>query len=321
MGDFFNRYLRNKCSIEDLPLVIKLFTSRDKQKQLEERMKEHWDEKDERISTPDLDSALYKIHYQINTQEQKTIGFRWVRFITRTAAILSIPLALALGYQLYNKDQTIQLKQTISAPLASRTSFNLPDGSKVWLNAGSSLTFENNYGKESRHVLLSGQAYFDVKKDKIPFEVQTYRFNVRVFGTAFDVLAYPNEESAVTLEHGKVEVDTNTGFKAELHPGERADMNEDATRINTKMVDSRKFVSWKDNRLIFVDEPLQKVAACLERWYNLKIEIEDESIKNLKVNGTIEYESINEVLDLLSLAGRISYTFDKDNRQLKLKAK
>jgi len=321
MSDSLNRYLKNNCSEEDLVSVIDQFVSPEKQNELEQKMHSHWASVSEERTNADLQSTLYKIHYEINTSEEKKRTSKIIRFLTRIAAILFIPMALALGYQYYNNPNIGTLTQTITTPLAARTSFELPDGSKVWLNAGSTVSFASDFGKKARTISLNGQAYFDVRKDKIPFEVKAKSFNVKVLGTAFDVFAYPDEEAAVTLERGKVEISTNAGTGSELHPGQRAVIDKTTKQITTNEVDSKNFVSWKDNRLIFNDEPLFKVATCLERWYNLKIDIRDESIKNMKINGTIEYESINEVIDLLSIAGRIDYTFDKDKRHLILKAK
>lgn len=321
MSDSLNRYLKNNCSEEDLTSVIDLFVSPEKQDDLEQKMGSHWASASEEQTDADLQSTLYKIHYEINTTEEKKGTSKIIRFLTKIAAIMFIPMALALGYQFYNNPNIGTLTQTITTPLAARTSFELPDGSKVWLNAGSTVSFASDFGKKSRIISLNGQAYFDVRKDKIPFEVKAKNFNVKVLGTAFDVFAYAEEEAAVTLERGKVEISTIAGTGSELHPGQRAVINSTTKQITTSDVDSKSFVSWKDNRLIFIEEPLFKVATCLERWYNLKIDIRDESIKNMKINGTIEYESINEVIDLLSIAGRIDYTFDKDKRHLILKAK
>ncbi len=321
MSDSLDKYIKNECSETDLVSVVDLFVSPEKQEELEVKMQEHWNENREEKTEANLKSALYKIHYEINTSEVKAGKVKFFQLLTRIAAVLFIPMALALGYQFYNKPQSGTLTQTIATPLAARTSFELPDGSKVWLNAGSTVSFASDFGHKSRSILLSGQAYFDVKKDKMPFEVETKKFKVKVLGTAFDVLAYPGEEAAVTLERGKVAISTNTGTGDELRPGQRAVIDQTSNQITKNDVNSQNFVSWKDNRLIFNDEPLFKVAACLERWYNLQIDIRDESIKNMKINGTIEYESINEVIDLLSIAGRIDYTFDKNNRHLVLKAK
>jgi ferric-dicitrate binding protein FerR (iron transport regulator) len=321
MNDSLNKYVKNECSEDDLASVIDLFVSPEKQNELEGEMQAHWNKNQNEKNEADLQATLYKIHYDINTSEKKSRNRRVVQLFTRVAAVLFIPMALALGYQFYKSPSKESINQTITTPLAARTSFELPDGSKVWLNAGSTVTFASNFGQKSRSISLSGQAYFDVKKDKIPFEVETKKFAVRVLGTAFDVLAYPGEESAVTLERGKVEISTASGAGAKIRPGQRAVIDQVTSQISTNEVNSQNFVSWKDNRLIFNDEPLYKVSACLERWYNLKIEIKDESIRNMKINGTIEYESINEVIDLLSIAGRIDYTFDKNNRHLILKAK
>jgi Fe2+-dicitrate sensor, membrane component len=321
MKNSLDKYLKNECTEEDLASVVDMFVAPEKKEELEQDMLEHWKREDSDVAEIDLRPTLYKIHYELNTKERQNRKGKVIRFLTRVAAVLFIPMTIALGYQYYNESSVAKPAQTVTTPLAARTSFELPDGSKVWLNAGSSLSFSSDFGKKSRSISLRGQAYFDVKKDKIPFEVETNKFTVKVLGTAFDVLAYPGEEAAVTLERGKVAISTKTGAGEELRPGQRAVIDQASSQITKNDVNSQNFVSWKDNRLIFVDEPLFKVASCLERWYNLKIDINDESIKNLKINGTIEYESINEVIDLLSIAGRINYTFDKDSRHLVLKAK
>ena len=230
-------------------------------------------------------------------------------------------MAFALFYQWRSFSSEGGFTQTVSTPLASRTSFTLPDGSQVWLNAGSTISFPNRFGKKSRVVRLTGQAYFDVKKETIPFSVETKNFSVKVLGTAFDVFAYPGENAEVTLERGKVQIETTTNVTTDLNPGQQATINKSDGQIEKRSIDSKAFVAWKDNRLTFENEPLEKVVLCLERWFNVTINIEDASIRNLKVNGTIEYESINEVLDLLQITAPINCTYDKDKQIFKIKAK
>ena len=226
---------------------------------------------------------------------------------------------IALGYQLVNNQPKNARTQTVSTPLASHTSFNLPDGSKVWLNAGSTITFPESFNPKQRSVKLSGQAYFDVKKDKIPFNVETNKFTVKVLGTSFDVLAYPGEEALVTLERGKVSLETTQGNEAVLTPGHQAVIEEKNGQIEQRSVNAAQFVAWKNNRLIFVDEPLGKVAIRLKRWFNVDISIEGETIKKIPVNGTIEYESISEVMQLLEICAPVKCSYDKTERRIILK--
>jgi len=322
MSDFFNRFLNNQCSEEDFNRFLDLFLKEEKVDELEQRMHSDWNARPEANAVPDLTPVLHEIHYQINKTDKKpTVERSLVWYITRIAAILVLPVALALFYQWGAHSSETKFTQTVSTPLASRSSFELPDGSKVWLNAGSTISFPNRFGKNARVVKLIGQAYFDVKKDKIPFKVETKSFAVKVLGTAFDVFAYPGEDAEVTLERGKVQIETITKAVTDLDPGQQAIINKQDGEIEKRSIDSKAFVAWKDNRLTFVEEPLERVVLCLERWFDVSIDIEDATIKDLKVNGTIEYETISEVLNLLQITAPINYTYDKDKQIFKIRSK
>lgn len=320
MNDFLSRYLKNECNESDFDSAVSLMLSPEKKGELEQQMKKHWAETSNEGSIPDFANALYRIHYLINQseKEERKRG-TFFQYISRVAAILLLPLIIALGYQLVNNRTKVGRLQTVSTPLASRTSFDLPDGSRVWLNAGSTISFDEPFNPKKRSVKLSGQAYFDVKKDKIPFFIETDQFTVKVLGTSFDVLAYPGEGALVTLEQGIVSLKTLSGNEAVLNPGQQAVIGNEGGQIEQREVDTGQFVAWKNNRLIFVDEPLVKVAFRLKRWFNVDIIIEDESIKKIPVNGTIEYESITEVMQLLEISAPVKCSFNKNERRIILK--
>jgi len=320
MNDYLNRYLNNECNERDFDSVVNLMLSPEKKDELEQQMRKHWAEIPNEGVIPEFDNVLYRIHYLINKSEkEKRKKVMFFQYFSRVAAILLLPLIIALGYQLLSNRVSDSRIQTVSTPMASRTSFDLPDGSKVWLNAGSSITFAESFSKKQRSVKLLGQAYFDVKKDKIPFFVETDQFVIKVLGTTFDVLAYPGEEALITLERGKISLETLSGNEAILNPGQQAVIEKESGHIKQRKVDTRLFVAWRNNRLIFVDEPLEKVAIRLKRWFNVDISIEDESIKKIPVNGTIDYESIGEVMELLEICAPVKCSFNKNERIIILK--
>ncbi len=325
MSDFFERYLNNQASEEDFNSFLDLFLKSGGEEELKQRMYLDWKNRSDLNTNTDLAPVLCNVHSQINKtdklQKSRSPKETVLKNLYRIAAILILPLALTLFYEWYSNSSETNFTQTVSTPLASRTSFILPDGSTVWLNAGSSISFPNKFSKESREVKLIGQAYFDVKKDKIPFKVKAENFSVRVLGTAFDVQAYPQENASVTLERGKVQIETNSNGKTDLVPGQQATIDKTDGQIDKRNIDPKAFVSWKDNRLTFEEEPLDKVVLCLERWFNVKISIEDSSIQGLKVNGTIEYENITEVLNLLEITAPIHYTYDKENQIFRIKSR
>lgn len=319
MKEFFKKYLESKCSESEFIAFINLFLNKEKQQELEWGMEEHWKKAPTKAITPNLSPTLFKIHYEINKQEKGGNNERrFITYLTRVAAILFIPLAIAFFFYTQNDTVTEQM-QTISTPLASKTSFALPDGSFVYLNAGSSLSFPKSFNGNKRLVKLDGEAYFDVVKSKHPFEVETSKLTVDVYGTAFNVMAYKEALPEVTLERGKVAVTTEKGGQRFLNPGEQARIDTINQSILVKAVETNLFTSWINNKLIFKNEPLENVIQRLERWYNISIEIDDEMLAQKRLNATIEYESISEIMDLLEITLPLKFEYKKNERKLVIK--
>ncbi len=321
MKDFFRKYLDNRCAEEEFQSFLDLFIKPGNKQVLEENMKEDWNRETWGTNTsdavPDLSDTLYKIHYEINRQDQQQPRVRrLVTFITRIAAILLLPLSIAYFLQLQKDTGEQEVLQTISTPLASKTSFELPDGSKVWLNSGSSVSFPKSFNSKTRLVRLTGEAYFDVEKGKRPFLVETPMFTVHVLGTAFNVMAYEHEMPAVTLERGKVLLETASNDGRMLTPGQQAVIDTLNQSIMLKDVEPGLYSSWVNNRLIFKDEPLSTVVKRLERWYNIEISIADQSLQGVPVTATIELEPVTEVMELMELTLSVSCRYKKDSREL-----
>ena len=316
MKTFFQKYLENNCSEDEFRSFIDLFVRPEKQRELEENMRKDWTV-EKKGAIPDLSGTLYRIHYEINKQEQKQPLIRKiVRYMTRVAAVLLIPLAIACFFLLQQNGQAPEILQTISTPLASKTSFKLPDGSTVWLNSGSSVCFPRDFNGDVRWIRLQGEAYFDVTKNKRPFQVRTSLFTVNVLGTAFNVMSYAHEMPAVTLERGKIFLETRSKYRETLIPGQQAVVDTVSQAITLKRVDTSLFSSWIRNQLIFKNEPLGIVVKRLERWYNIDINVADKSLLKIPMTASVEFESIREVMELMKLTLPVSYEYKKDNRQL-----
>lgn len=319
MKDFFKKYLESRSSESEFQAFINLFLKPERRSELEQNMKEHWKETPDETEKPDLSPILYKIHYEINKRERVgNKNRRFMTYLTRVAAVLFIPLAIALYFNI-QKDAGDMGIQTISTPLASKTNFMLPDGSHVYLNAGSSLSFPKNFTGDKRLVKLNGEAYFDVVKSKLPFEVETSALKVKVYGTAFNVMSYKNAQPEVTLERGKVSVTSAAGEQKFLNPGEQARIDTLSRNVSISKVETDLFTSWINNKLKFKNEPLGDVIERLERWYNISIEIEDESLAQKRLNATIEYESISEVMELLEITLPLKFEYKKNERKLVIK--
>jgi transmembrane sensor len=232
----------------------------------------------------------------------------------------------------------------IEVPLGAKSSIVLPDGSKVWLNAGTQLTYDENYGKKTRTLLLTGEAYFDVAHDKRhPFIVNASGLKIRALGTRFNVKAYPEEPSVMTtLEEGKIDIQImeNRGGAGNIvllpnekfiyqkasgafekssgktNPAERAPkMAKKASSMGIieKNVHTELYTSWKDKRWIIEGETLGKLSPMLERRYNIKIGFRDEILKHYSFTGTIEKETIEQIMNALKLTAPIGFEINKDS--------
>ncbi len=322
MKAFFRKYLDNNATEEEFRLFIELFTDPSKKFLLEDHLKEDWDHMDRDVNIPDLQGSLHKIHFEINKQEKLgPKSARFVNYLTRAAAILLLPLAVAFLLQLQKNNNRPADMQTISTPLASKTTFQLPDGSTVWLNSGSSISFPDEFIGDYRLVKLKGEAFFDVKKDKKPFRVETSHFMIAVLGTAFNVMAYAGEVPAVTLERGKITLETASKKHADMLPGQQAVIDTVKQSIELSNVEPVLFSSWVRNQLIIKNEPLSTVINKLERWYNIDIDIEDQSLKEIQMTANIEFESIREVMELMELTLPLKYEYHKNTRRLVISKK
>lgn len=207
--------------------------------------------------------------------------------------------------------------QNISVPFGAKTNIELPDGSLVWLNAGSILSYPSKFAK-NREVKLIGEAFFKVEKSQKAFIVETNYGEVEVKGTSFNVKAFADESLQTTLVTGSVLVrEKERGKEVTLKPGEQANVNGDNIIVET--VETEVFTSWKEGKLIFNNEYLPTVIKRLERWYNVKIVIDDdERLKKIKYNGTLEMETFSEVLELLKVTSPIDYSYNEKTRTIRI---
>jgi transmembrane sensor len=235
-----------------------------------------------------------------------------------------------------------QAKNQISTKNGSKTSLVLPDGTKVWLNSGSQLDYDKNYGNKLREVSLTGEAYFDVVKNpERPFLIHTSKMDVKVLGTAFNVKCYPNEKTTETsLVRGSVEITLkDRQEKIMLKPNEKLVINHDdyrkdnaaeaavvkaATVKNEKPIISVSRLTllpadntvietaWVQNRLVFNGESFEEVALKMERWYNVHIDFADEKLMDEKLTGNFEKETAVEALNALRLVATFTYTIKND---------
>lgn len=236
------------------------------------------------------------------------------------AAALLLPV-IAVNIYLYNsKPQHPTSGQVVQyvVPDGQKSKVILSDGTQVWLNSGSTLSVSMDNGNR-RKVQLTGEAYFDVTKDKkVPFLVETKDYSVKVYGTQFNVRAYNDQnESETILKEGSVSILTNSKEEIKMTPSQRFFL--DSVKKHTiSEVNPDLYLSWKDNVLKINNEKLQDLVIRMEHWYGVKIQIDDyERVKDLKYTLTIKTESLREMLDLMNYATPISYKIEGENVILK----
>ncbi|UII27181.1 DUF4974 domain-containing protein [Fulvivirga maritima] len=201
----------------------------------------------------------------------------------------------------------------IQAPTGSKSYVLLPDSSEVWLNAGSKITFDSQFGISNRKVILDGEAFFDVEKDEVPFQVFTSKYDVKVLGTAFNIRAYKDDNAVVTtLVRGSLSINniiTAKGRKsALLEPGDRLTLKKDSrTAIVEKGANVNLETSWKDGWLTISSESLGELAKKLERLYDVQISFEREELKNYRYTGKIKQLSLEQVLKALALTSPVKF--------------
>ncbi len=270
----------------------------------------------------ELDKKWNSLNQRISSQQMATKpGYRriWTYKVAASVAaafiIGFIIPAIVFYFGKYSFDQTVSSQQ-ITTPYGAQTSMTLPDGSVVNLNAGSKLLYPSGFGKQ-RMVELAGEAFFEVKKSKQPFIVQTKFGDVTVKGTSFNINAFEGESFATTLVTGKVLVEAKDGNSLLLNPGFQA--IETGEGLKAIKVDTEIYTSWKEGKLIFRKEYLPIVAKRLERWYNIKIQLDnDPRLGKIHYSGTLEMETFSEVLELLQVTAPVKYAYNKQNRLVKI---
>ena len=213
----------------------------------------------------------------------------------------------------------------VKAPLGSKTEVELSDGTEVWLNSGSEIRYPATFRKNQRDIYLVGEAFFDVEKNvEAPFFVHADEVDIRVLGTSFNVKSYPEEDIVeTTLVEGLINMNKKGSNQVfQLKPNEKATFIKNREEISgketeqfiiTKNVDAKLYTSWKNGMLIFKKEKFGDLVIKMERWYNVRITIENKQLTGEKVTGSFQNESIEQALEALKISVPFSYKINKND--------
>ncbi len=290
----------------------------------------------EDIDIKDLEEAEFKSH------RRKSVFRRLIINISAAAAVFAFAFIsgrISVRNEVMKSEPAVSMYE-IRAPYGSRSEIGLPDGSTVILNAGSFLSYRNDYNSSNRNVTLKGEAYFRVERNEsVPFIVNAGPLSITALGTEFNVKAYEDENSIeTTLVTGKVEITRegsgNDTQSVDLNPNQKAifirneegflledvnDSKEDIIEpvqtimsniLIAPLVNVDQVVAWTEGKLILRGESLDRLCVDLERKYDVTIIFREEEIKKFRFTGVLLDETLEQVLNVIKLTAPISYSLD-----------
>ena len=236
------------------------------------------------------------------------------RSVFKYAAVFILAFALGSGclyfYNQIERNQFSDIYNIIEVPYGDRSQITLYDGTKVWLNSGTKFRYPVAFSSKKREVFVEGEAYFDVAKDaKHPFIVMAGRLEVKVLGTSFNVCAYPEDnEFYATLDEGSINaINTKNGYRVKLNPGEQLVLSQNTNGMKLRLVNTDLYTSWKENLLKFENAPFDELIKKMERWYDVKINVDPAINTKERYTMTIKTESLREMLQVVSKTTYIKY--------------
>lgn len=355
-NELFTRVLTGDASVEEKEYLLKWIEESEYNKKLFFEMKDIWDvshaSTDGRFNS-DTSWEMFKRQIDIHEAEGiKKKNRQIFRSFLKIASIVIISISLSwLAFSLSYYRASLFAKNEIITPKGSKTQIMLPDGTKVWLNSGSNLTYYSDYNKQKREVVLSGEAFFEVIKnpDK-PFVVKTGKINIKAYGTSFNVKSYPSDLFVeTTLLNGKVTIEQVATKKtlAILKPNQKSifykenigpnlikilklnkqeNSKDSIIEINTDenilltQTNTETVTAWKEQKLYFSSETFDEIATKLERWYGVNIHLQSDELLNERFTGKFTHnEPLVQVLEAIKITTPISYSIKLNDVYINLK--
>lgn len=349
----FSKKLSGEASREELHFLEEMIIEHPEWQYAIQNLQDIWQHQPEQDKSLEEDAYMLHLHrmsennfaFDNSIINSASIPGNKNRFLKKwywAAAVVLVGLFILPVLLKVNKKEKAIAREVneISTRPGSKSRVELPDGSVVWLNAGSKLTYNKDFGKNTRAVTLAGEGFFDVAKNKdLPFVITTANISIKVLGTVFNVKAYPEDKQTETsLIHGSIEVTISNrpNDKIILSPSEKLIVENTFSKFNEKEKEKLPEITgkpthdivnlmalkkleynandstiaeteWVNNKLIFRSEPFIDLAVRMERWYNVSIEIKDSKLEQEKLNGTLENETITQALEALKISTPFEY--------------
>lgn len=264
------------------------------------------------MSQKEIDAYYFRFRKFYLKTNDHSIKINLLRRTLTYAAIMILLVGVTVALWNIAQNNTERVSDVVvKTQNGQKAKVELADGTVVWLNYGSSITYNSNYGKSNRDINLSGEAFFAVQKNKeIAFKVHTNKLLVKVLGTQFNVKAYPTSKMiSVSLNKGSLQVSDieNKLFNYTIKPGEVANYDVESNNLSIKKVNSFDLSSWTNGYLFFDKTPLQHVFAELELKYNVNIIVADSSLYSNYVSAKIKDEYVFDVINSIAFISKFRY--------------
>lgn len=313
--DLLEKAIRKEASAEEIQVLLNLLSN---DAISNESLDAVWHDSMGEMDRDKQTKILGKIYNRISEKEGHVLSLKktkrqvFYRSILKYAAIVLLALLTGIGSYYYALNTMPEQSLTITANKGQKTSMTLSDGTVVWLNSGSTLSYGKRFNKKERILQLDGEAFFSVAHDKSrPFVVQANGMEVEVFGTEFNVNTR-QEKMSVSLLKGSVAI-AYKGNTEKLVPGEVAYCDSQSPRIAIEKEDVFLNKLWTLEQLQFKDQPLKEVVRNLSGWYGVDITLA-KSLENFGAfTFTLKNEPLEEVLKMLSMTNPIAYKMEDEN--------
>ncbi|SHN33123.1 FecR family protein [Cyclobacterium lianum] len=322
----------NPASVTDVELarelILELFSNQYPLQNKE--YKEIWDKIETETTKEDQQKQFGKVvpirQGMVQAQITSTKAAFQLGYFWRIASILLVALGLGfLASRYMLPEPTAEIPQPVknvvfNNPPGVKSSISLADGTRVMLNAGSSLSYEENRFKAVRDVFLEGEAYFEVAHDPDrPFTVHAGGVNTTALGTSFNIMAYKGEKQMISLVTGKVSI-AFPDLKNEeilLAPKEAISISTDKRLISRTEFDEDAILAWTRKTILFDDTKLAEAIRALENWYGVRIHFQNQPKPGMHLSGKFHNETLENVLEGLSYTAGIDFLIGKDQVSIK----
>ncbi|MBF9251786.1 FecR domain-containing protein [Pontibacter sp. 172403-2] len=328
-ADLLDRFYRGECSAEEVQALLKWFEAQNPGVEQEQELQRLWQEADpakgEKHDAGSIFSQIKRQQHELGMLQEKEVSavvrpIRWrePEIWLKLAAAVLLPLCFIVALVQYNSRPDTKVAEyttVVTAPGVKKT-IHLPDGSVIKLNAGSKVSYLKDFVTDKREVLLDGEAFFEVAKDKIhPFIVHTGNISTQAVGTSFNInYRLCDDVTTVALATGIVKINKQEQGQQEqqiarLVPGQLLSYNKVSKQQAVTEFNRKEVLGWKEGLLYFKGADMNQVIKKLENWYGVNIEVDGQGMQNEAWNYTGEYEdeTLEKVLEGVGFVKGFTY--------------